>query len=315
MPAKVEPAVEVNDSAVEIGMEAEAFKSNIETVELSDLGRNLPVGVWLNDERLTEVTLKPLTAKDERELGVLQKSANGPQALELITNFMTRAVSHIGGVETKEIARTLGFMAGTTPDVKRLFSSMYMGDVLSLTAIVKLATTGGDVAMAAKCPNCGHENVDKPGDSRHIHSIEGLEISCWKSDEKPILRHTLEQPVEMGEHSITYFCLSPLKYYQLNKVTGAKAKQAIDVEMLFSAITYVDHPAFQNMRGQVFTSSIYDLLSFPDLTRLKTALNQLELMPVFRGEMVCENCSHEWQADIPWADLRNFLFNVTAVTA
>lgn len=292
------------------GFSSDELKDRIKTVELSSLGQTLPIGVWIQGERHTEVTLQELSAEQEILLGRQQKNLSGEKAVNFIAEFMARLVTHIGGIPIGDVAKELGYSAGGTPDVKRLMKGMYLADILALVCLAKLETSGPTVAMAGTCERCGTENRDDPDDTRHMHSIEGVDFKVWNDSKPPVLRYQLQAPIPHGEEMgpIEYLQLHPLRYHHLAKVTGNKAKDTLDLEMLFRMVRKIEHPAYESARGEVFDVTLFNAIpSRAARQLLKSQVRKLDLMPDLEGEMVCSNCSHEWQAPIPWADLATFL--------
>lgn len=293
------------------GFTPEEFTARVKEVELQELGHTLPIGVWLEGERQTNVTLRELTGDDEAVLRRHQKNASGEKAINYIAEFLSRAVTHIGDHTLAEVAVSLGHSSGGKADVKRFLKGMYLGDVLTLAAIVKVETSGSAVAMAGDCPKCGHTNADDPNNVRHMHNIDGLTIKTWTDNQPPVLRYQLPRPHAQGESDpIEFLQMHPLKYHHLAQVTGVDAKDTVDWEMLYRVVKKIEHPAYENMRGQVMDVTLLKSMHNINRQMLVRQVNVLDLMPIMEGDMVCERCTNEWKAPIPWPDLATFLFSI-----
>lgn len=306
MPLTAATEVETTGASGATGFSLEQFEASLETVELEQLGEKLPIGVFLDDERLQDVTFAPLKTKHDRILGRLMSQPNAKQ-VQVICDFLPHVVEAIGGVPVDSLAKQLGYVSSS-----RFFQSLYLGDALTLVAMLKIRTSGDEVAMSARCPQCGYDNSDDSNGARHLHSINGLEVKTWKEnlESKPILRLELKDGISRFGELIKYMQLEPLKFYHLAKITEpGKSRNALDIEMLYATVKKIEHSSYENVKGSVFSDELYDDLSLRnDLPLMRKALRTIEIMPTFEGEMTCDSCGNEYKAAIAWADLRNFLF-------
>lgn len=278
-------------------------------VPLDQLGLFLPIGVFLEGERLNSYKLKPYKTKHDRVLGEILSRPKVTLA-DAIKDFFPQIIDEIGGIPIADLASKLSLSP------TRLCSSLYLGDVLTILLAVRQAAQGCLIKMSATCPACGTVNEDKGTSASPFHDISGIEIKVVDSlAQKPIFEVLLKDGIQVGSDRIHSILMQPLRLHQFQSLVKQGDNNAYDIAMLYEMVSGIPgSELYRNARGRVFSDELYDDLTMQDLEILRGAMDALQITPDLTAEMACRNCGHEWDAALPWGQLRQFLF-VTPRTA
>jgi hypothetical protein len=242
--------------------------------ELGQWGLMLPLGIFLNGERLREYTLKPYLGRHDVLLGRLEDdNLDVPNKLtKIYCHFLPEVVESIDGWPIAEIAARMG----TTPS--RLFAELYTADFLSLVLNVRCKGIGPEIAISSTCPFCSHKiNHKSSGDIYH-HDLSSVIIrGCDRLVGPPLFK----VPFNRQYGGTDAF------YWQPPKFTEVAKGEDCDPVMLrtFTATGGVLAPISENMR---------DLLHYLDFNKLKCSLDSSWFGPEQSIPMDCPNCFAEW---------------------
>jgi hypothetical protein len=274
----------------------------IEEVCLAELNNTLPIGIFLDGERLTSFTLKPYKTKYDRVLGEI---LGRPKItiLSALQQFLPLMIETIGGIPLADLAQKLS----TSP--ARLFGGMYLGDALSIVVSIRMAAQGPHIKMSATCPSCGTENEDKGTIAEPYHDLSGLPIKkIVHLSSDPVVEVRLKDGLEVGKEKLFRILMQPLKLHQFEAIAKPGAG-AMDVLMLYEMVVGLPESEYYGKaKGRVFSDDLYDELTMADQQILVKAIERLQIVPKMEAEMVCIGCGHKWDAGLPWGNLRRFLF-------
>lgn len=273
-----------------------------EEVPLVQLDNTLPIGIFLEGERLTSFTLKPYKTKFDRILGEI---LGRPKVtiLSALQQFLPMMVETIGGIPLGDLAAKLS----TSP--ARLVSGMYLGDALSIVLSIRMAAQGPHIKMSATCPACGTDNEDKGTPAEPFHDLSYLPIKkvvLLSSD--PVVEVRLKDGLEVGKEKLFRVLMQPLKLYQFEAIAKPGAG-AMDILMLYEMVAGLPESEYYGKaKGRVFSDDLYDELTMTDQQILVKAIERLQITPKMEAQMECIGCGHKWDAALPWGNLRRFLF-------
>jgi len=289
-----------------VGIEEESVRLEeikFQEVELLNLEGNLPIGLFLDGERLNKVTLHPYSTKHDRILGQLLKGTRN-RLIPALAQFLPQVIKEIGGYPFTDIAKKMS----SSPT--RVIENMFLGDVLTIVLMVRQEAQGADIAMAATCPNCGTKNEDNPEKGRPYHNLESVIVKTLPNlNKKLVVEVTLEDGLDIFEDHITKILMQPLKLYHAEKIAKTDSGEPEDISMIYAMVVGIpESEAFRNAKGTVFNDDLYDQLSRNDLKIVRRALKVLQPGPAMSIEMDCYNCGHEWEETLGWGRLREFLY-------
>lgn len=275
----------------------------VTTVPLDQLGTALPIGVFLEGDRLNSFKLKPYKTKHDRILGEIlsRPKVNLADALQA---FLPQVLDEIGAIPIADLAAKLSL------SVSRLCSTLYLADVLTILLAIRMAAQGSLIKMSATCPACGTLNEDQGTPASPFHDIAELEIKVVEGlEQKPIFEVLLQDGLQIGSETIRSIHMQPLRLHQFQALVKPGAAEAYDIAMLYEMVTAIpESEYYRNARGKIFADELYDELTMRDLETLRDAMDKLQLTPDLTAEMACRNCGNEWDAALPWGQLRQFLF-------
>lgn len=274
----------------------------ITTVPMDELGSTLPIGIFLEGDRLNSFKLRPYKTKFDRILGEIL-SRPKVNLVDALQNFLPQILEEIGGIPIAEVA------SKASMSVSRLCSSLYLGDVLVLLLAIRQQAQGTLIKMSATCPACGTLNEDKGTPASPFHDLRGLEIKVLENSQKPIFEVRLVDGLTIGGEVIKSILMQPLKLHQFQSIIKQGSSEAYDIAMLYEMVTAIpESEYYRNASGKIFSDELYDELTMRDLEILRDAVDKLQLTPDMTAEMTCRNCGNEWEAALPWGQLRQFLF-------
>jgi hypothetical protein len=244
--------------------------------ELAQWGATLPLGIFLNGERLREYTLKPYLGRHDVLLGRLEDdNRDVPNRLtKIYCHFLPEIVESIDGWPITEIASRMG----TTPN--RMFRELYTADFLSLILNVRCKGIGNEVAISAVCPFCGHKiNHKTSGDIWH-HDLSSVIIRGFDYLAGPPL---FKVPFNRLYADETIDCF----YWQPPKFTEVSLDK--DCDPIFSRICVAPGGVLTPI-----TESACDRLHYTDFNKLNYSLENSWFGPEQTIPMECPSCTSEW---------------------
>jgi len=290
--------------------------------EFSEVQDILPLGLFVEGEHIRSIQLiDRLTTRIELEVAAVLKRYK-QNLLEAAPYFLGKFISSIGDYPLNVIQEKMGYAS-----VDRIFSGMYFCDILHLILAIKSATSGSEVFIQSKCPNCGGDNSDEQESGGH--RIDTINVKYLDENLSAPLGFLVnlkdglpdaEDVDENGKRKPKYskkIVLQPYKWSQARKVLGGKksdkstAHLPEDIVMLCQMVKRIpDSILYGNVRGEVFNPELYTNLTLKDASVLKKAIQKLQPGPDIVIDYECIHCSHEYQESLPWANIRGFLFDV-----
>lgn len=302
-------ALEIDADSIPV-ISLEALK--IDKIEARELGCKLPIGIFLETheglERLQDYTLVPYKTKYDRVLGQLL-SAPKAKLATVLGAFLPQMIESIGGYTVKEVAQKMNV------STQRLIEGMYLADALAIVLSIRLASQGGDISMSAQCPNCGTQNEDDPKKGRPFHDLNSVEVGVVRD-----LRHKIRVEVNLSDgiqiidDVAKKIHMQPLRLFQVDQIAKPGSGIPVDIALLYAMVcglpeaTTLGNLEDQRKMGQIFSDEFYDELTRDDLKTIRKAIEVLQPGPEMNADMNCSACGHEWEAAVPWPQLRSFLF-------
>jgi hypothetical protein len=293
--------------------------------EFSELTNTLPLGMFVDGEHLRSIQLVDrLTTKIELEVETIMKR-HKRNLLEAAPYFLGKFIKSIGNYSLSAIQEKMG-----EASIDRVFSGMYFCDVLHLILAVRTTTSGSEIFLQSKCPNCGGDNSDDS--STGGHQLNTINVKYLDEElTSPLgflvrLKDGLRDADienEDGKYAPKYskqFVMQPYKWWQAKKVLGGKktdkstAHLPEDIVMLCQMVKNIPDSILYgrggNTRREVFNVNLYTEITLKDAAILKKAIQKLQPGPEILVDIECIHCSHEYQESLPWANIRAFLFDV-----
>ena len=143
-----------------------------QTLELSELGQYLPLGIWTPDgERLRDFTLARFVGHHELILGELEDAnRDRPDKYNRIfTQFLPEILLEIGGYPLKDLAALL------QTSVSKLLASIYVADVLVILLNIKCTGISPLVPLTGECP-CEEKFKIRGGENTQAHDMSTVEV-------------------------------------------------------------------------------------------------------------------------------------------
>ena len=276
-----------------------------ERIEACELGCTLPVGLFTPDgEHLKDFELDVYRTKYDRILGTLLQAPKA-KITSVLGQFLPQYIKTIGGYTFPELSQKFSGISAA-----KIIENMALGDALAIVVQIRLASQGVDIAMSAQCTNCGAQNDDDPMKGRPYHDLSSTEVVCFTElSQKPLIDVVLKDGIERMGETIKHIYMQPLRLFQLEKIATPGSGTPVDIALLYGMISAIpDVEAYQNVRGQVFSDELYDDLSQADLEILREAVEKIQPGPDMNAEMTCASCGTDFKSQIPWVNLRSFLF-------
>jgi len=273
-----------------------------EEAEISQLGTQLPVGLYLEGEHLNDCVLRPYKTGHDRILGQYLKM-NRQNLIKVLSLFLPEVVSSIGGYTLNQLAEKMAVSPG------RIFEGMVLGDVLSIVLRLRMQAQGDDIAISAVCPNCGTKNEDGP--ERGYHQVGTTMVKYLPSlSRRLIVGVQLKDGLKIGPDLVKLILMKPLRLFQAGKIGKSNVSTPEDIAMLYEMICGLpESEYYRNTRGSMlFGPELYDELSAEDLRILRNAIKKLQPGPEMTIDMECFMCGHEWQEGLSWGRIREFLY-------
>lgn len=285
--------VAVEESAAS-GLSTEEL--NVQTFQLADLSRRLPVGFFVGGTRLQNFELHPYTTEHD-----LLLSQRGNDELQVkVGRFLSKIVKSIEGYEVDELAKEMS----CSP--QKLFERAYLADVLMMILAVRSETVGDDIAVVDQCRRCSSEIKDTADTG--YHDLSECDVSvALNLNQKPIFEVMLQDGyVEFGSR-VQRVLMQPMRLYQLKDTKGT-AEDKMDIAMMYNMICGLpDVAEYNGVTSKLFTDTQYRQLTLRDRDiLLGFAKKLIKLGPEMVFEVQCDSCRFKQPSYVPWFQLRQF---------
>ncbi len=271
----------------------------IKDFQLQDIPRKLPVGFFVNGERLQHFELKPYTTEHDLLLG---RRSNEDTHLTL-KRFLPTIVQSIGGYSVPDLAKELS----TTQEL--LFERANFGDALAIVLNIRLETVGTDVALTDQCPRCNTKNEDNT--EKGFHDLGQVDISVAMGLNQPlVVAVTLQDGFSVFDQQVKTVLFKPFRLFQMaHKDLRTAGEDRAEVLMMYQMICGMPEvPEYEGVHTNLFDDGTYRQLTLRDRDiLLKAARSLIKLGPRLIMETTCEACRWEWKTLLPWRFLRGFL--------
>jgi hypothetical protein len=248
----------------------------IQDRELSQWGQNLPLGIFLNGDRLQEYTLKPYIGHHDVLLGRLEDEnrENPDRLVRIYSQFLPQIVETIDGWPLAEVANKLN----TSPP--RLFQGMYLADILSLLLNIRCKGTGSEIAIPCTCPYCGHRINHKESGDIYTHDLSSVVLrGCNVLLDPPLFHVQLTRPVDNTDKC--YW--EPPRFKEVSSEAGDA----------FSRVKLRVEDALISMPDEML-----DKLHYRDYNKIQRAIGEVWFGPEQTIPMDCPSCAGEWIAAV-----------------
>jgi hypothetical protein len=245
---------------------------SVQDRELYQWGQNLPLGIFLNGDRLREYTLKPYIGHHDVLLGRLEdENRETPDRLiRIFSQFLPQIVETIDGWPLAEVAAKLN----TSPP--RLFQGMYLADILSLLLNVRCKGTGPQIAIPCTCPYCGHKINHRESGDLYTHDLSSVILrGCDTLLNPPLFHVQLARPVDNTDKC--YW--EPPRFKEVS----------LEASDAFSKIKLQAADALISMSDEML-----DKLHYRDYNKIQRAIGQMWFGPEQTIPMDCPSCRGEW---------------------
>lgn len=245
---------------------------SIQDRELSQWGQNLPLGIFVNGDRLREYTLKPYIGHHDVLLGRLEdENRETPDRLiRIYSQFLPQIVETIDGWPIVEVASKMNLSP------PRLFQGMYLADILSLLLNIRCKGTGPDIAIPCTCPYCGHKINHKDSGDIYTHDLSSVVLrGCDTLPNPPLFHIEFARPVD----DIDKCYWEPPRF----KEVSSEASEA------FSNVNLLREDALILISGD-----ICDRLHYRDYNKVQRAIDRIWFGPEQSIPMDCPSCLGEW---------------------
>lgn len=268
----------------------------LQELELQDLSRRLPVGFFLNGERLQDFDLQPYTTKHDL---LLSQRTNEDLHIK-IGRFLPTIIRTIGGYPIDDLAKELS----VKPEV--MFQRAYLADALMMILNVRLETVGADVAITDQCRRCGTKVQDD--ESAGYHDLGQVTVNTVLNlKAPPVVRIDLQDELVEFGNLVTHVLMSPFRSFQSKDLKGVPEDKIEMATMMHMICGMPDVPEYDGVSRNIFTEDTYKRLSLRDRDRLMAAARKLiKIGPTVGVELTCEGCRFEWTSFLPWFQLRQF---------
>jgi len=274
-------------------------------VPFSELGENLPTGLFHEGERLHSYTLAPFTGDLEVMLEELfnSKKQGVDKVYSTLRQFLPSAVRDIGGIPLHKLES----------DPRRLIDRMDLGDVFSVVLSLRCNYHGkGDIAIAGQCPNCNTKNADQGDYAQPYHDLGTVEVKCYQHlPQEPLFDIPLEDGFTVTGERINKLRMRPLRFHQLKAMGDPNSGKFPNLNMISALMhSFPESTSYREPKGDFFDKNLYArLIGSPrDKKAVFDALEKLQPGPVMSIDMDCINCSYQWKEGIPWGQLPSFLY-------
>lgn len=308
-----EEATAAENESIAIPIDQLKFsKVELRTLIPPESDYTLPVGMFLDGERLHRFTLHEYTGEMELAIGRLIRSSPG-KLVKILKEFLPMVIKDIGGYPLKDLAARTG--AGSAP---RLIEGMFLGDVLMMVLAIRHHYQGTDIAITAKCPQCGTKNEDSPAKGRPYHDLGTVEVTIVEHlKQKLVAEVTLEDGIKVFDQICKKLHLQPLRFFEIEKLAKPDNFDPEDFTMVYTMVRGIpESEEYREVRGQVIDQEMYvELLgSKADKRIMQRALRKLQPGPDMAIALDCFRCQNEWQEALSWGDLRGFLYFIADPT-
>lgn len=288
-----EPISSPASDAIDIG------QMSVRSFQLQDIPRRLPIGFFVNGERLNQFDLLPYTT--EHDL-ILSKRNNEDLHITL-GRFLPTIVRSIGGYTIPELAKELS----TQPE--RLIQQMPFADAMAIVLNIRLDTVGTDVSLTDQCPRCNTKNEDSQ--DKGFHDLGQVDIGTIMTLHQPLVVSVeLEDGFQELGHTVKTILMKPMRLFQTSdKDLRTASDERAEILMMYKMICGLpDVPEYEGVYSNLFSDGMYSRLTIGDRDKLITAARSLmKLGPKLIMGMDCEACGKIWEVLIPWRFLRVFL--------
>ena len=272
------------------------------TITFSELGENLPTGIFHEGERLYSYTLTPFTGELEMGLEDLfnSRKQGADKIYSTLRQFLPRAIKDIGGVPLHKL----------DSDSRRLIDRMDLGDVFSMLLSIRCQHhDSSDIAISAQCPNCNTVNADREGE---YHDLNTVDIKCYQHlPREPLFDIVLEDGFTVTQEKITKLRMRPLRFYQLKTMGDPNNGKFPNLSLVSGMMhSFPDSAHYKEPKGDFFDRTLYARLvdSPRDKDKVFKALRKLQPGPVMSIAMDCINCGYKWKEALSWSQLPSFLY-------
>lgn len=235
----------------------------------------LPVGVHVDGALVNSILVREMTGVEEELL-----AARG-DVLTRLNQVMANCLLKLGD---KDVAGSVSVV-----------NSMTVVDRFYLLIAIRRASLGDDYMVEAKCPSCGHEgkyNID----------LDNLDISAPEDAEGVTIKdghHVLTTPsgLEVSFHPM----LGSDEVWLSKVVDKLKGEAPVTLNMLSRIDALNGHELVKDpsKRRELMESvRLLASLGLRDRTYIRKKITQVEGDLDLNIEFCCDNCSHEWSAQL-----------------
>lgn len=269
----------------------------------------LPIGLFVNGQRMRHFKLKPFTGEDEIKIGALFRRYQGKMG-EILPDVLASFVTEIDGEPIQEIAKT------QSTSVVKLFQNFNIADAIQVLFQIRLDNFGNELKLSAECPKCGFKNEDAEGE---YSDLSTLEIGFGDTITSNFFRVDLVDGLQFMGDAIDHLILRPMRVYdytRLAKPDGSRGQLAIEHKIMLQTVRAIPQctalSGSRNFDGSgVSEDSARDVYAEMTAKDRKAMLKAVEKLLKFGAEMrldyVCRNCSNEFKAEVGWNNLPTFL--------
>lgn len=257
---------------------------------LAEWGKQLPIGIQLNDQFNKEFDLVPLDWKLEREIGRSWAKRQDRLTLsDYVGTILAHTVTSVGGQDMSKFKFSKRLL---------IFNQMFQADVFYIYAYLRLVTMGNELKLKdLKCMSCGHK-------FDYVADISTLEIVTIDNPTSMISEIALRDGFEMnGEQRFKLRVKPPL----WNMLGSAFPTSLNEADMFAAMLMNATHAIEGMPDGAVLTEMQVSQMGKYDIEVCQESLNEVIAGPRWEIEGVCPKCEVSFFEAIDWTYDRFFV--------
>lgn len=252
------------------------------TVQLKDLGPNLPLGILDSGSYVKDIAVRPWRMAEERELGRLRdanKDANVASFVSMVLSVMcTRLGCH-------------DFEGMKSEQRRVLISQMFMGDVFYAYVWLRVQTMGNHLDLNLACAACGRKFPFQA-------DLNTVEVETAETEDAASWSYTLRVPFKIRDQTASVIRMGPARWNALEMMdrhggmNPGMAKAGI-IRGCFRGLADDDKP-------MLIGDSELDEMSKWDLEKLTTEIDDYSIGPNMAVEGNCPHCRSPFRSPMDW---------------